>query len=154
LDGADIFPASPAWINNCVGYFNHRYFVLFLFWLGSGCAYVALMALPVTSQNFAKVCLSLFESFFFSLCGCLTFAWQIQQVDADLAVELMRGRTNVLFAFVLTVALGGALLGYCAWHMYLIFSQQTTIEFYLNRVAKRTGRVCILSLCVLLFSLR
>ena len=35
------------WINNCVGHFNHRYFVLFLTWLGLGCLYVSMFSVPI-----------------------------------------------------------------------------------------------------------
>eukprot|EP01137_Pigoraptor_chileana_P017278 Opistho-2@75123 len=37
----DASPVATAWINNCVGHFNHRYFMLFLIYLWGGCVYVA-----------------------------------------------------------------------------------------------------------------
>ena len=35
------------WINNCVGHFNHRYFVLFLTWLMFGCIFVSIFSIPI-----------------------------------------------------------------------------------------------------------
>ena len=35
------------WINNCVGHYNHRYFVLFLTWLMFGCIFVSIFSLPI-----------------------------------------------------------------------------------------------------------
>ena len=35
------------WINNCVGHSNHRYFILFLTWLGFGCLFVGISSFPI-----------------------------------------------------------------------------------------------------------
>lgn len=45
----------------------------------------------------------------------------------ELAARLRN--TLVIFSFLLTSALGVVLGGYWAWHLYLVLTQQTTIEF-------------------------
>lgn len=40
-------PLCAAWINNCVGHFNHRYFVLFMAYLWIGCLYVCYVSYSV-----------------------------------------------------------------------------------------------------------
>jgi palmitoyltransferase len=39
----------------------------------------------------------------------------------------------VLFTFVLALSVGIALSALLGWHVYLIFTAQTTIEFYVNK---------------------
>lgn len=34
------------WMNNCVGYLNYRYFVLFLLYMFVGCVYAVLVSAP------------------------------------------------------------------------------------------------------------
>jgi len=35
------------WINNCVGLYNYQYFIMLLFWLTLGCAFITLFSVPV-----------------------------------------------------------------------------------------------------------
>lgn len=39
----------------------------------------------------------------------------------------------MVFCFVLSLSVGIALTALGGWHLYLILSAQTTIEFYINR---------------------
>ena len=56
------------WINNCVGHYNHRYFVLFLTWLMLGCVYVSIFSLPILFSSSAKLKKSHEFSFVSILC--------------------------------------------------------------------------------------
>jgi len=99
------------WVSNCVGFYNHKYFVLFLLYLCTGCFYVALM--------------SFFP--FYAL--------------TDYRTSYTGSKTAILFVFVMAISVMlavGMLLG---WHIYLVLTAQTTIEFYYNRNKARHARV-------------
>ncbi|KAL6044142.1 Palmitoyltransferase [Balamuthia mandrillaris] len=103
------------WVCNCVGHFNHRYFFLFLFYLWVGCAYVALMSYgPFVDRDFQV-------------------PWQGTNA-----------RGLAMFTFVLTLAIWVAMCLMLGWHLYLVLTGQTTIEFYYNRFmeaqAKQSGQ--------------
>lgn len=42
----------PAWLNNCVGHFNHRYFFLFCLYMWLGTVYVSICAYPLFKVHF------------------------------------------------------------------------------------------------------
>ena len=50
-------------------------------------------------------------------------------------------RAAVLFTFVLSVSVGIAVTVLLGWHVYLVLSAQTTIEFYGNQTRKLRARV-------------
>jgi len=95
------------WVNNCVGFYNYKYFCLFLVYTAAGCAYTALTCtLPLFDHH-------------------------------------RRHDQVVVFTFVLTLSVLFALGLFITWHLYLITTNQTTIEFYSNKMdasdARRRG---------------
>eukprot|EP00941_MAST-03F_sp_MAST-3F-sp1_P004014 g4014.t1 len=98
------------WMFNCVGWLNYRYFVLFLFYMNVGCI-------------FAAACAA--EAFFNPR---MVFAGG------------RAARTNVSFMFILCLSVGVATFVLFAWHVFLVLSGQTTIEFYGNMTRYRRSR--------------
>merc|ERR1711991_383307 len=95
--------------HNCVGFYNHRYFVLFLIYMWAGCAYVAFMS----SAPF----------------------FETETLGAPWPYPI--GRGSVVFVFVLTLSIFLALTFMMVWQLYLVITAQTTIEFYFNRFRKK-----------------
>ena len=95
------------WIGNCVGFANHRAFVLFLLWITIGCGMSAFLSWPV-----------------FSFAIDTSIPWPVEVFYVS--------RMSVFFLFAACAALSFACGALCAFHFYLIFSGQTTIETLIN----------------------
>mmetsp|Transcript_22315 Transcript_22315/g.29191 ORF Transcript_22315/g.29191 Transcript_22315/m.29191 type:complete len:338 (-) Transcript_22315:288-1301(-) len=113
------------WVNNCVGYGNYRYFFLFLFWLEITSVYGFFLLLPAfieTTHNH-KVHHKKAPELAFDL-------------DPDASIPLL---------FILSISIGIAVGILFFWHIFLISSGQSTIEFYMNQAqrykAKRRGQI-------------
>lgn len=102
------------WMCNCVGFFNYRYFFLFLLYLFLGCVYCC----GVSAQ----------------------LLWMGPQLSSRLILETLRYGDRILF-FVFTLSLSGGLSVSILlfWHTYLILTNQTTIEFYVNMEERRVA---------------
>lgn len=60
-----------AWLNNCVGHFNHRYFFMFCIYAWCGVIFVMLFGIPVAYDHFfgtAEVINSFVVKLFFMTC--------------------------------------------------------------------------------------
>jgi len=95
------------WVSNCVGFYNHKYFVLFLLYLWIGCGYVAILSFPPFRSS----------------------------------IGFAGSRGAVLFTFVITLSVMLALSMLLGWHIYLVLTGQTTIEFYYNKNRARHARM-------------
>eukprot|EP01088_Endostelium_zonatum_P003300 TRINITY_DN14509_c0_g1_i1.p1 TRINITY_DN14509_c0_g1~~TRINITY_DN14509_c0_g1_i1.p1 ORF type:complete len:337 (-),score=35.22 TRINITY_DN14509_c0_g1_i1:27-1037(-) len=102
------------WISNCVGHNNHRYFFLFLFYMFTGAIYAAIMTIGPFRDS------SYFNN--------MTF----------LGVS---GKATIIFLFVMSVALLIAVSFMFFWHLYLVATSQTTIEFYFNKFKAAEARM-------------
>lgn len=99
------------WMNNCVGYQNHRYFILFLNWVWFGAMYV-----------FVALVLGFFG----------IIKWDTSILHQWYAI--------ILFTGMLCFSMSLAMAGFSTFHIYLVLSNQTTIEFQNNKIAMLRGR--------------
>lgn len=93
------------WIGNCVGFHNHHYFVLFLLYLFAGCVYAASMSF---------------------------FPFKIA-LDTSLPWPYATSRSSVVFSFILASAVASSLAFLGGWQYFLVFTGQTSIEYYIHR---------------------
>mmetsp|Transcript_19093 Transcript_19093/g.73462 ORF Transcript_19093/g.73462 Transcript_19093/m.73462 type:complete len:338 (-) Transcript_19093:1628-2641(-) len=101
------------WMANCVGFRNYKYFILFLLYITLGCIYVfAMCAWPAEWGGLAS-----------------------KRLDVPFF-----GRSAISFVAMLTGTIALACGGMLLWHLYLVYSQQTTIEFYQNQLYKRRAK--------------
>ena len=107
------------WVNGCVGWGNYPFFLRTLFYAWAGCVYIA----AVSGAPFVA-----------SLRGGHaggpphTLGW--------LLGDLLDPHTRLQVSFALAVAVGLAISGLLGWHVYLVLTAQTSIEWYENSAAR------------------
>lgn len=119
------------WMFNTIGYLNYRYFCNFLFYVWVSMIYgTILTAVPFRNMN-----------------GGIRVRDQIKmskEAGFKTAQHMMRmvpipeDRTALTFAFMLCLSIGIAISVLGGFHLYLMLTAQTTIEFHGN-FAKRRG---------------
>ena len=102
------------WMFNVVGFRNYRYFFLFLLWLWVGCVYAIIMTIVP----------------FFSI-------RKHREVFGIIVPK--KDSANVSFMFIICCAICFSISFLFFWHLYLILTGQTTIEYHINRSKKREG---------------
>jgi palmitoyltransferase len=94
------------WMNNCIGYANYRYFVLFMAYLFLGTVYV----ITVDVVEF----------------------YQFNKKAGESVLYYRQLHDAMIYSFTVAVSAAVAVGVLLLWHGYLIFTNQTTIEFYIN----------------------
>lgn len=103
------------WINNCVGWRNYRHFCLFLMYMASICCFI--------------VC-----CFFGPFTETMVFhRRRINGISRS-------GRQCIMTSFMICCSILVALCILGGFHVYLVLTNQTTIEFQMNLVRRREAR--------------
>eukprot|EP00550_Attheya_septentrionalis_P010356 CAMPEP_0198281512 /NCGR_PEP_ID=MMETSP1449-20131203/1429_1 /TAXON_ID=420275 /ORGANISM="Attheya septentrionalis, Strain CCMP2084" /LENGTH=495 /DNA_ID=CAMNT_0043977309 /DNA_START=226 /DNA_END=1713 /DNA_ORIENTATION=+ len=120
------------WMFNTVGYFNYRYFVNFLLYVAVGMLYGAIMSY----RPFRNMETKLFRDQMKT-----SRSKGLKVVDHLFSkVPLPSERTQISFTFMLCISVGIAVLCLLSFHIYLILTAQTTIEFHGNISKRRMAR--------------
>ena len=126
------------WMFNCVGYFNYRYFFNFLWfvttalWYGTATCFRAFMNLGTPRyREQVRASGGWKRSLRESLRGVV-----VRHYREDLWIPTPDKRTPVALGFMLCLCLAAAVLCLGGFHLYLVLSAQTTIEFHEN-ISKR-----------------
>ncbi|ETW09516.1 hypothetical protein, variant 2 [Aphanomyces invadans] len=115
------------WLNNCVGANNTRYFSRFLVWITIACWYCSVLSFSPAVGRVSKMELS-------EMAHVLSTNMLLLGPQASMyALFLITTSSGILLAFLTT------------WHLYLIVTAQTSIEYQINRskaaMRKNGGRV-------------
>merc|ERR1712194_478640 len=101
------------WVNNCVGHGNYRYFCLFMLFLTFGCTYLLVV-------------------FYYNLDDVVMYRRRRRGTRES--------RQCIATCFTMCGSVLMALCGLGGFHLYLVLTNQTTIEFQTNILRRRQAR--------------
>ena len=123
------------WMFNCVGYFNYRYFFNFLCFVTIALFYGTMICYPafknLNNRNYKEQIRATGE-----LAKAALKGMTIKHLKSNSYIPTPEEKTPVAFGFMMCLAVGIAVLCLASFHMHLVISAQTTIEFHGN-VSKR-----------------
>jgi len=105
------------WINNCVGFGNYRHFTLFMLFLAMSCIFVACVFFPIAYEGMFHV--------------------RGRRHPGNLSRS---ARSSIMTSFMIACSIMVALCILGGFHVYLVLTNQSTIEFQLNLLHRREAR--------------
>ena len=134
------------WINNCVGHFNHKYFMLFCIFMCLGTIYVSF-----SSWQLFKDCFNPSEKW--ELIKSTFMFWNRDQpsgaFEKVLVTEVLQhtctGKTHsyksyVIYLWILCTVISFALGLLTSWHIYLVSMGETSIEQLINKKERKRAK--------------
>jgi len=94
------------WLNNCIGFFNHKFFVLFIFYMATLTIFMVVVMTPVFVRHVSS----------------------LEQVTLDFKEEF-----RVSLSYLMLCLLAAGLTAFFGFHAYLVCVNYTTIEFLEKR---------------------
>ncbi|KAL3788817.1 hypothetical protein HJC23_006270 [Cyclotella cryptica] len=125
------------WMFNVVGYFNYRYFFNFLWFVTAALFYGMAICYPafqnLNSRHYREQVLA-GEEISRSPKKIFVKHWK-----SNAFIPTPDEKTPVAFGFMMCLAVGIAVFCLGSFHLYLVLSAQTTIEFHGNVAKRRKG---------------
>lgn len=141
------------WLNNCVGFYNHRYFFLYMVYMMSGCLYACFLFYPLFYDNFYVGKEVVFHGVLYPLNMAYQF-WTSKnksytyiaisngtsvkrtpptQSFNQLTLSNQIYHHSVIFVFFLGFGCVIALSILSLWHARLVSRGETSIEVHINK---------------------
>eukprot|EP00117_Sycon_ciliatum_P035674 scpid83745/ scgid4139/ Probable palmitoyltransferase ZDHHC16; Ablphilin-2; Zinc finger DHHC domain-containing protein 16 len=126
---------DSAWLNNCVGHYNHRYFWMFCVYMCLGVLYVSVTSLPIVLDDYYGSAVPINRYLVDWSPVTLPFgAWFNNFYKSWQAWSRM-------FIFLLAAGVLLVLGSLTSWHFWIISQGTTSIERHTNQIeAKRLAR--------------
>uniref|UniRef100_A0A8C3HD27 Palmitoyltransferase n=1 Tax=Chrysemys picta bellii TaxID=8478 RepID=A0A8C3HD27_CHRPI len=122
-----IFNPGAAWLNNCVGHYNHRYFFSFCLFMTMGCIYCGISSWDMFREAYAAI-----ETYY-------------QTPPPAFSFRQRAFHKSIVYLWVLCSSVALALGALTLWHAALITRGETSIERHINKKERqrlqKKGRV-------------
>lgn len=109
----------PAWLNNCVGHYNHRYFFSFCFFMTLGCVYCSYGSWDLFREAYAAI-----ETYHQTPPPTFSFRERVTH-------------KSLVYLWFLCSSVALALGALTVWHAVLISRGETSIERHINKKERR-----------------
>ncbi|XP_033757625.1 palmitoyltransferase ZDHHC16B-like [Pecten maximus] len=130
------------WLNNCVGFYTHRFFFLFCCYMFCGALYVCFTGYDVFTEHFYGKTPYPFPAVLYPLNLAYdvinkTLTSTTPMAHSNYNLEVTHERQNyhlaVIFEFLVCSAVAIAILGLILWHFRMISRGETNIEIHINK---------------------